>query len=262
MYDTNNMPARTRLSHYLRTGQKTGGIQPDSYNSYDLCDLCGGTVYDLDIKAVRNERNARYRALFQNYETAKRDGKTHKIWQMRGGLKTRQSHRNANGQKVEIDDKFRVGGEELFLPSDPEASLGETANCRCSVKFIGGDNRFVCAAKKVIRTVINNEERIILEGGRYVRVFAISNQIFFAPILMYLISYPLDADGNQITAFQNIRPVFGGHILPIVGNTYDFVESGDRNYQHVLIVRPQTNASGADINANITLEVSNCPFIG
>jgi len=48
-----------------------------------------------------------------------------------------------------------------------------------------------------------------------------------------------DADGNEITAFQNIRPTFGGHILPLAGNTYSFVEAGDRNYQHVLIVVPQ-----------------------
>lgn len=50
MYDTNNTPARTQMSHYLRTGQRTDGFQPDSYSSYDLCDLCGGMVYDLDIK--------------------------------------------------------------------------------------------------------------------------------------------------------------------------------------------------------------------
>jgi len=160
MYDANNIPARTPMSHYLRTGQKIGGFQPDSYRSYDLCDLCGGMVYDLDIKGIRSERNMRYRILFQNYETAKRAGKTHKIWQIRGGSTTRQSHKDANGQKVRIDETFRVGGEKLFLPNDPTASLGETANCRCSVTFIGGDNRFVCGAKKVIRTVINNEERI------------------------------------------------------------------------------------------------------
>jgi len=78
------MPARTRMSHYLWTGQKIDGFRPDSYSSYDLCDLCGGTVYDLDIKGMRITRNACYRTLFQNYETAKRAGKTHKIWQIRG----------------------------------------------------------------------------------------------------------------------------------------------------------------------------------
>ncbi len=255
-------PARTRMSHYLRTGEKVGGFRPDSYKSHDPCDLCGGAIYDLNIKSIRSERNARYRALFEGYQAAKRSGKTHKIWQIAGGITTRQSHKDANGQKVGIDENFRVGGDALFLPGDPEASLSETANCRCSVEYVGGETGHACSIKKIIRTVINNRERIVLTGGRYVRVFAISNQPFFAPILMDIISYPLDANGNEITAFQNSRPTFGGHILPLIGNIYEFVEAGDRNYRHVLIVMPQTNASGADISVNVTLEVSNCPITG
>jgi len=37
---------------------------------------------------------------------------------------------------------------------------------------------------------------------------------------MDIISCPLDANGNEITAFQNSRPTFGGHILPLIGNIY------------------------------------------
>ncbi|MGD8327284.1 MAG: lysozyme [Sphingomonadales bacterium] len=60
---------------------------------------------------------------------------THKEWKTVGGPRVRASHMNANGQKVLIDENFRVGGEELFLPSDPNASFVETANCRCEVRF-------------------------------------------------------------------------------------------------------------------------------
>ncbi len=151
MYDQKYMPARTQMNHYLRTGQKTDGFQPDSYNSYDLCELCGGPVYDLDIKGIRDERNVRYQALFQNYETAKCDGKTHKVWQIMGGSTTRQNHRNASGRKVEIDENFRVGGEELFLSNDPEASLSETANCRCSVQYVGGRNKPTRSLERIMR---------------------------------------------------------------------------------------------------------------
>jgi len=130
-------PQITPLSHYLRTGQKINGFRPDSYSPHDLCDLCGGTVYDLDIKSIRSERNARYQALLQDLNAAKRAGKTHKVWQSSTGPRTRSSHRNANGQTVKIDDRFRIGGETLFLPNDPGASLSETANCRCRVRYIG-----------------------------------------------------------------------------------------------------------------------------
>jgi len=126
----------TPLSHYLRTGQKINGFRPDSYSPHDLCDLCGGTVYNLDIKSIRSERNTRYQALLQKHEAAKREGKTHKVWQMVGGPRTRQSHKNANDQIVKIDEMFRIGDEKLFLPNDPGASFSETANCRCSVKYL------------------------------------------------------------------------------------------------------------------------------
>jgi len=129
-------PPKTRLSHYLRTGQKVDGFQPDSYKSTDLCDLCGGMVYDLDLKGIRSERNARYQILLKRHKAEKLTGKTHKIWQVSGGPKTRKSHVNANAQKVGIDEKFRVGNEKLFLPNDPKASLSETANCRCFVKYV------------------------------------------------------------------------------------------------------------------------------
>ena len=33
MFDQNNIPARTPMSHYLRTGQKIDGFRPDSYKS-------------------------------------------------------------------------------------------------------------------------------------------------------------------------------------------------------------------------------------
>jgi len=78
--------------------------------------------------------------LFEGYQAAKKSRKTHKIWQIAGGITTRQSHERANGQKVKIDEAFRVGGEALFLPNDPEASLSETANCRCSVRYVGEYN--------------------------------------------------------------------------------------------------------------------------
>jgi len=78
---------------------------------------------------------------------------------MKGGLKTRQSHKNADGQKIRIDEKFKVGGEELFLPSDPAAALSETANCRCSVRYIREGNGSY---------VISGEERTDYLGSSHV----------------------------------------------------------------------------------------------
>jgi hypothetical protein len=45
--------------------------------------------------------------------------------------KERPDHFEAHGQIKSIDDVFVVGGEELRYVGDPEASLEQTANCRC-----------------------------------------------------------------------------------------------------------------------------------
>jgi len=129
-------------SFYLHTKMSGTAVpqsalaEPGSEGDNDLCGLCGGIVYDLDIKGIRDERNARYQDLARKHKTAKDEGKTHKIWQMKGDFFTRLSHKRANGQKVKIDEKFRVGSEALFLPNDPEASFNETANCRCIVRYV------------------------------------------------------------------------------------------------------------------------------
>ena len=76
-----------------------------------------------------------YEDLFPDYEAAKRAGMTHKVWRTVHDGKTRHDHRNADGQRRPIDQRFNVGGENLFLPGDPRGSAGNTLNCRCSVRY-------------------------------------------------------------------------------------------------------------------------------
>ncbi len=42
------------------------------------------------------------------------------------------------GAALPINADFEVGGERLFLPSDPKGSLAETAGCRCVVDYMEG----------------------------------------------------------------------------------------------------------------------------
>ena len=46
--------------------------------------------------------------------------------------RTRPDHAAANGQIVDQKDYFRVGGEELMMPGDSNASAANVINCRCS----------------------------------------------------------------------------------------------------------------------------------
>jgi len=56
--------------------------------------------------------------------------------------KERPDHFEAHGQIKTIDDVFVVGGEELRYVGDPEASLEQTANCRCSAEPIVTQEQF------------------------------------------------------------------------------------------------------------------------
>jgi len=58
-----------------------------------------------------------------------------KEWVSTNDERTRESHREANGQTVVIDEKFNVGGVELMHPSDPEGPPEEVINCRCGVVY-------------------------------------------------------------------------------------------------------------------------------
>jgi len=47
--------------------------------------------------------------------------------------RTRDTHLEANGQVVGLDEPFNVGGAPLMYPGDPNGPLGEVVNCRCVV---------------------------------------------------------------------------------------------------------------------------------
>ena len=95
-----------------------------------------GSAAPLLTKGVTEARAARYARLFDEYRQARAQGQTHKIWIASPDERTRASHRAAHGQIQPIGSAFSLGADRLFLPCDPDASLAETANCRCTVRFI------------------------------------------------------------------------------------------------------------------------------
>jgi hypothetical protein len=58
-----------------------------------------------------------------------------KVWLATRDARTRDDHASADGQKVEINGKFIVGGEELEYPGDPFGSPGNVINCRCTLFY-------------------------------------------------------------------------------------------------------------------------------
>lgn len=57
-----------------------------------------------------------------------------RVWNATNDERTRDSHREMDGQEVGIDEPFISGaGNRLMYPGDPNAPAEETINCRCVV---------------------------------------------------------------------------------------------------------------------------------
>lgn len=77
------------------------------------------------------------------------DEEVQKEWLATEDPRTRESHRNADGQKVALHQPFVVdvvhegivtGTENLNFPGDPLGSAGNVINCRCSIAFVFDDD--------------------------------------------------------------------------------------------------------------------------
>ena len=73
---------------------------------------------------------------FAAEETAEELGLTmRKEWLATVDDRTRESHTEANGQTVELNDSFEVGDASLAYPGDPSGPAEEVINCRCVVAY-------------------------------------------------------------------------------------------------------------------------------
>ena len=68
-------------------------------------------------------------------EQAISNGCTKKTWHTIRDRKTRDWHKDVDGETIDIDDYFEVDGEFMAYPHDINASDKNVANCRCSVSY-------------------------------------------------------------------------------------------------------------------------------
>lgn len=59
-----------------------------------------------------------------------------KQWLSAGDDRTRQAHAAADGQTVELNERFTVGGERLEYPGDPAGSASNVIQCRCTLLYV------------------------------------------------------------------------------------------------------------------------------
>lgn len=56
-----------------------------------------------------------------------------KVWMSAFVKDSRDPHKAADGQKVDLYDDFEIGGEHLQYPGDPKGSAWNTINCLCGI---------------------------------------------------------------------------------------------------------------------------------
>lgn len=74
--------------------------------------------------------------------TAKASGlDMRKEWIATSDARTRPTHRIADGQQVDLNDNFTVGGFSAEVPGDPGLPAQEKYNCRCTVGYVMADHQ-------------------------------------------------------------------------------------------------------------------------
>lgn len=112
----------------------------EGYIENITADIIDTTFRHLDDEYFLSERRAVLIAQNEantvmngaDFFNAKKSGKTHKQWIAQIDETTRGWHLEADGTFIPIDEKFKVGGEEMRFPHDPTASPENLVNCRCT----------------------------------------------------------------------------------------------------------------------------------
>lgn len=79
------------------------------------------------------------------------EGETKKVWTAGMDMRVRESHLEADGQAVGLDEKFNVGGHRLSFPGDPSGPPEEVINCRCILTYEVEDADWEAAERRVRR---------------------------------------------------------------------------------------------------------------
>jgi len=218
----------------------------------------------LQIKGVREERNERYKILSDAYNRAKIEGMTYKVWRTAHDGHARDSHARVDGMPIDIDEAFIVGGERLFLPCDPKASLEETANCRCMVEFVNEipeeAHPRVIQCEDIAKDIGNAElqmkdlHRDMLEWAAKIKEEAERSRPEIAgDENLSLIDMVIGAAGALLE--NTIGHTFVGLAVILLGRMRDLIEQGEKiqdGYRNVVI--PAVNGINDDINKMSALE--------
>lgn len=90
---------------------------------------------------------------FQQMETAGLEAT--KEWLATNDQRTRDTHWDADGQTVDLNAPFTVGGVPMMRPHDPAGPASEVVNCRCTMVFDVAEDELVASLATQTRATLN-----------------------------------------------------------------------------------------------------------
>lgn len=98
-------------------------------------------------------------------DAAKMGISVRKRWIATKDMRTRPEHGAADGQTVETDQPFDVGGEALMFPGDPSGSPANIYNCRCTMRSVEPDD--IEAEPRMMRVRDANGNSVVVPEMTY-----------------------------------------------------------------------------------------------
>lgn len=112
------------LAEGVAIGEDLGQIRERITSVYDEAqDFRAESIARTEVGAAQN---------FGRTSEMENQGVKKKVW-IAIFSNTRDEHAEADGQIVDVNEAFDVGGESLEYPGDPAGSAENTINCQCSV---------------------------------------------------------------------------------------------------------------------------------
>ncbi len=124
---------KARINKAIAKGISEGESRQDIADR--IVDVTGGKIGDARAKVIA-ETEVHSASNAGELESIKGlDIPLKKEWLSMNDELVREDHQDTNGDEVDLDADFHVGGEELAYPGDPDASPAQTVNCRCVMVY-------------------------------------------------------------------------------------------------------------------------------
>lgn len=138
-----------------------------------LAELAGDSTEGV-VAAVRQafeDRRANAVTIARTESASAYNFATIEAWRQTGGMvsgkrwvaiideHTRDSHAEADGQEVGLEEPFDVGGEQLAFPGDPDGAPENVINCRCTVDFVLAEEASVGRMLNWVSRAMGREHR-------------------------------------------------------------------------------------------------------